>query len=61
MADEAVKFHIKMIECLNTQTSFEDDDLFDEHLDNPQGIKEILTCVNQIATLKPVKLLTFIQ
>ena len=35
LADEGVKFHVKMIECLNNQTSFEDDDLFDEHLDNP--------------------------
>ena len=50
-----------MIECLNNKTSFEDDDLFDEHLDNPQGIKEIISCVNQLAVLKPFKLLTFIQ
>lgn len=61
LADETVKFHVKMIECINSGTSFQDDDLFEEHLDNPHGIKEILLCVNQVTTLKPAKLLTFIQ
>ena len=42
LATQAITAITCLLKCLKEQVSFINDDLFDEYLDNPKGIKEIL-------------------
>ena len=50
-----------LLECLLNGLSFKNEDLFEEHLDNPGAIKQIALCATFLAIRSPESLFAFLK
>ncbi len=60
LSQQATGVVSRIIECIDQGLCFVNDDHFEEHLDNPKSIKEILTDALTLSLLDPKPFLAFV-